>query len=260
MMAARKGHKTEVRQVDDGFADAIRLFAQDRNGYYGTWHVFEGTQDLLAAIVAEIGETVLARRIAVFGKEENVRVLLAISNRHLVDIEGVGPQLEDANGAAVIELLSTAFAGCAALKFEIVERSPELPETGRSWSHGSLLKAMHEGREPDGQRQVLETLRDKLKAMALSWRDVAPAGGQPLSDGNPEDLGLIDRCLARASDNTSKQKLWKPANATLNMLSVADDRVLVLLETPEGNLGVVCRASHRAAIFELWRAFAKATS
>ncbi|WP_422047912.1 hypothetical protein [Shimia sp.] len=249
-----------MSQVDDGFADAIRLFAQDRDGYYGMWHAFKSTQDLLAAIVAEIGETVLARRIAVFGEEQNVRVLLTVSNRHLVDIEGVGPQLEDANGAAVIELLSKALAGCATLKFEIVERSPELLETGRSWSHASLLKALHEESAPDGQRQVLETLRDKLKAMALSWRDFAPVAGQPLSDGNPEDLGLIDRCLTRASENTGKQKLWKPANATLNMLSVADDRVLVLLETPEGNLGVVCRASHRAAIFELWRAFVAATS
>ncbi|MBO9398192.1 hypothetical protein J7400_16010 [Shimia sp. R9_2] len=249
-----------MSQVDDGFADAIRLFAHDRDGYYGTWHAFESTQDLLAAIVAEIGETVLARRIAVFGKEQNVRVLLTASNRHLVDVEGVGPQLDDANSAAVMELLSQAFAGCAALKFEIVERSPELPETGRSWSHASLLKAVHEERELDGQRQILETLRDKLKAIALSWRDVAPVAGQSLSGGNPEDLGLIDRCLSRASENTSQQKLWKPANATLNMLSVADDRVLVLLEAPEGNLGVVCRASHRVAIFELWRAFVAATS
>ncbi|MBO9406675.1 hypothetical protein J7399_04455 [Shimia sp. R9_1] len=249
-----------MSQVDDGFADAIRLFAQDRDGYYGTWHAFESTQDLLAAIVAEIGETVLARRIAVFGKEQNVRVLLTVSNRHLVDLEGVGPQLEDANGAAVIELLSKAFAGCATLKFEIVERSPELPETDRSWSHASLLKVLHEEIAPVGQRQVLETLRDKLKAMALSWRDVAPISGQPIEGGNPEDLGLIDQCLTRASENTIQQKLWKPANATLNMLSIADDRVLVLLETPEGNLGVVCRASHRAAIFELWRAFVAATS
>ncbi len=257
MIAQRMGHRS-VRPASgiDNLSHALRQFGAPLSRVHGQWHRFSSDEAALHSVLAEIGETVLARRTQITGQETGASVVLTITNRHLAQIEGVNFDENEPSAASVVAAVGQVLAGNKTLKFDVIDRSPELPKSSRSWTFDALVEAMQHGtQERPSQTSGIHDLIAEIKALSLAW--ARPEIGQNPAEavGQNAPLEILERCLAHRARSKSGAPRLAVQRPTLSVMPIPHARILVLLESPEEPICFVCEAAHMAAIIAIWQAY-----
>lgn len=259
MIAQRMENSSDLQPVGEGkLAIALRQFAAPPLQVYGQWHSFASEADALRAVITEIGETVLARRVRVSGQETDVSIVLTITNRHLAQIEGADVSENEELAAAVIVGMAQALAGCRTLKFDVIERNPDLPKSSRSWSFDALVETVELAQpQSPSDGSCFDTLIDAIKALAVAWRHAGPDQSEADCAGEAGDLGILAQSAVHSSKTNHDQARLRTQGPTLSVLSGGQNHILVLLESREEQLYGLCETNKKAEITAAWRAYLK---
>ncbi|WP_204114956.1 hypothetical protein [Shimia biformata] len=263
MNAPRRGHKPVLpEEPAKGLAEAVERFARSKAFAYGEWLNFGDDLARVHAIINEIDETVLARKIRVTGDRDGAEpVLLTVSSRRLVAIEGIPAQARHSDLAeAVVAGLQAAFTGCQKLKFELVERNPVMPRSARSCSATALREVIQPIAPAPAYASATDSLIATIKAQALAWLE--PGGFQTGADRMEDsgNLDVLERCAAVLARPSRDQADIRSGDPTLTILPSQGGKVVVHLEGREMRLFAMFEQRQQQAIVAAWRAYVDAAN
>lgn len=255
MIAPRPKKHTQVPLKDDApLLEALRKLAVPNAPTYGQW-ISTGPQNAaLEAVVSEIGQVVLPRRIHVCLRDSAASFDLIVSNRHLIAIDGVPSVTSDLNAQDVVQELLSASIGASAVKFDVIERSPTLPEAARSWPFDALWACVQELQAPMQLSDGLASLIPSLTPLCLAWVQCQDTG-QVFSHGGADPDGWLRKfCEHRLSIGATEQPFPKPQDA-LALLPVNDRQMLLELRMEDMRVFGLCATDVRGRVLALWRDF-----
>lgn len=258
MIAQRKGHTTKPPEADEpSLASTIRRFASPTRKAFGVWRSFETDLDVLHAVIAEIEETVLPRRIDVKGRETGASASLVIANRRLVKIEEfeIGETGEIAE--ACVAVLMRVFAGCRTLKFDSIDCSPKSSGTARSCSAAALLQAAGNAVEKEASGSSFEDLVEKIRSKSEAWFGTDAPCSQRSCEDSLEISQLWSRYMAYRSKLQSDRIQLHAGRPTLSILPATNTHIHVLLESQTSQTIALFRESQRDQVLAVWRRYVR---
>ncbi len=253
-MIAPRPQKSQDAPVtaDDTELAALRKLAADSGGAYGTWRPVASDAEALDAIVTEVGEVLLARRIRVTAQNTGIAVEMTVSNRHLVTLAGPQGQVQLKDAGDVVRTLREAFTGAGALKFEITERAPMMTQTARSWPHDALRQAMQ---APDSARDGAQaTLIRELQAMADAWLDLQTQQ----SSGAAEKVSPLAKYAHAVAEHHTEATPLQRVHPRLLLVSISETFLLVDVCLGQQRLLLSGDPQNRADYIARWRAYCSA--
>lgn len=258
MTAPRMGHKPVLpEEPAKRLTEAVARLARSKTLAYGAWVTFADEAALLNAIINEIDETVLARKIRVSGDRAGTDpVLLTVSSRRLVAIEGIrAPARQSDLAETVVAGLEAAFAGCKKLKFEVIARNPAMPRSARSCSAAALREVIQPVAPAPVNASATDTLITTIKAQSLAWLE--PGGFQTGADRieNSGNLDVLERCAAVLARPSRERAIVGSGDPTLTILPSGGDKIVVHLEGREMRLFAMFECGQRQSVVAAWRAY-----
>jgi len=228
---------------------ALRKLAAECGGAYGSWRPVASEAEAVDAIVTEVGEVLLARRIRVTAQDTGIAVEMIISNRHLVTLAGPQGQVQLQDAGDVVRTLRETFAGAGALKFEIAERAPTMTQTARSWPHDALRQALHaQDSASDGAQASL--IRD-LQAMADAWLDLQTQQ----SGGAAERLPLLSKHANALEEHHTEATPLQRVHPRLSLVPISETFLMVDVCLGQQQLLLSVDPQIRADVIARWRAY-----
>lgn len=191
---------------------------------------------LLRAIISEIDETVLPRRIKVEA-DTGAATLVTVSNRRLVGVatnQGESTQsfAQDQNAMAnwFITMLDSYFYGCREISFSVQSQRQVVQETSLSCSTDTLFWAAEISKQNACLKlSFLEVLREVSEITEASLLVVSSTSTPDIK--GPEDLVYKLRESQRIwSDSMARFSKLKPLVPKCSFLSYSDDCSLVVVE------------------------------
>ncbi len=231
----------------ESHATLQRLAAPMRPAY-GTWHTFESEADALCAVITEIGEIVLARCIRVTLQDSTREIVLTISNRHLIAISGVAIDPQAGEATAITNGIQKTLAGVRCLKFDIVQRSPNLPNASRSWSHKALMEATIDMADPSGSHAAL---LEAVKEMSFAWVDLATQ----TDAGDRDTLVMLHQVATKRHARLQDQVRISREKSQITIISVEDKCLCVEVELASDVLIALCDDQSQSSLIHLWRSY-----
>lgn len=245
MIAPRKDTPTAPdTQVTDARVALQRLAASEAQAY-GAWRGFASAAEAVCAVIGEIRDVVLARTIAVSVQDHDAALLLTISNRHLVALEGLSLDANDADAQEVVAAIARALDGATSLRFDIAARTPEMPSSARSWSWQALLDAFDAPQE----EVVAPGIFADVKALTVAWLEVETS-----AEAGPEAALRALHHLAKARGNVAEQvDQFRQGRPHLALFSMTEEMFAVEVSWQGNLLLAICEASTREELLAMWR-------
>ncbi len=245
MIAPRKDTPTPAdTEVTDARVALQRVAAPEVQAY-GTWRSFDSAAEAVRAVIGEIGEVLLARTIAVSVQDRNTALLLTISNRHLVALEGISLDASNADAQDVVAAIAQALDGAKNLRFDIAARSPEMPSSARSWSCQALLEAL----EAPGETEIAPGIFADVKALSVAWLEVETG-----AEAGPEAALRALQHMAKArGDFAGQVDQFRQDRPHLALFSMTEQMFAVELSLQGNLLLALCEASVRGKLLAMWR-------
>ncbi|MFY0661540.1 MAG: hypothetical protein JXR15_13700 [Shimia sp.] len=231
-------------EVTDARAALQRVAAPVMQGY-GTWCRFDSAAEAVRAVIGEIGEVVLARTIAVSVQDRDAALLLTISNRHLVALEGLSLDASDADAQDVVAAIAQALDGAKSLRFDITAKAPEMPSSARSWSCQALMEALEASRE----EAVAPAIFANVKALSVAWLEVETGA----ETGSEATLRALHHMARAREDVVGQVDQFRQDQPHLALFSVAEQMFAVELSWQGNQLLAICEASAREELLAMWR-------
>ncbi len=245
MIAPRKDTLTPADPEVTEARVALQRVAAPGVQAYGTWRGFDSTAAAVGAIIGEIGEVVLARTIAVSVLDSEAALLLTISNRHLVALEGLSLDASTADAQDVVAAIAQALDGAKSLRFDIATRTPEMPSSARSWSCQALLEALEAPRENADAPGIFAD----VKALTVAWLEVDTG-----ADAGPEAALQALHHMAKArGDFVGQVDQFRQDRPHLALFSMTEQMFAVELSWQGNLLLAICEASAREDLLAMWR-------
>lgn len=245
MIAPRKDNLTAPEaEVADARVALQRLAAPEVQAY-GAWRSFGSAVEAVRAVIGEVGEVVLARTIAVSVRDRDAALLLTISNRHLVALEGLSLDANNADAQDVVATIAQALDGAESLRFDIVARTPEMPSSARSWSCQALLEALEAPRE----NAVTPGIFADVKALSVAWLDVetgAEAGAEAA-------LRALHHMAKARGVFVGQVDQFRQDRPHLALFSMTEQNFAVEVSWQGTLLLAICEASKREELRAMWR-------
>ncbi|MBE1291732.1 MAG: hypothetical protein GJ677_04500 [Rhodobacteraceae bacterium] len=253
MIAPRPKKPQDAPVTADGTElAALRKLAAESRGAYGTWRPVASDAEALDAIVTEVGEVLLARRIRVTAQDTGIAVEMTVSNRHLVTLAGPQGQVQVQDAGDVVRTLREGFTGAGALKFEITERAPMMSQTARSWPHDALRQAMQ---APDSARDGAQaTLIRELQAMADAWLDLQTQQ----SSGAAERVSLLTKHANALAEHRTDATPLQRVHPRLSLVPISEAFLLVDVCLGQQRLLLSGDPQSRADYIAQWRGYCSA--
>ena len=245
MIAPRKDTPTPAdTEVTDARFALQRLAAPEVQAY-GAWRSFGSAVEAVRAVIGEIGEVVLARTISVSVQDCDAALLLTVSNRHLVALEGISKDASDADAQDVLAAIGHALDGAKNLRFDIAARTPDMPSSARSWSCQALLEALDAPRE----NAVAPGIFEDVKALTVAWLEVETG-----ADAGPEAALQALHHMAKARrDFVGQVDQFRQDRPHLALFSITEQMFAVELSWQGNLLLAICEASAREDLLTMWR-------
>ncbi len=240
--------------TDEPLHETLVALASSGPSAYGTWHEYASEADALSAIVSEIGQVVLARRITVLLNETGGQLELIVSNRHLIQLGGVSFDPTQAASEDVLHALRSALTGSRSLKFEVAERNPPLPQNTRSWPFAALWQELSNGSPGASENTGAARMTEDIKALSRAWID-HPAQADCVEGGEQECLAILKRFSEMCSSPDQESDPFPVACPRLVMVPIAGQGLLVDVTCATGNFLAFCDAQNRGQLISLWREF-----
>ncbi|WP_299427073.1 hypothetical protein [uncultured Shimia sp.] len=245
MIAPRKDILTASdTEVADARA-AMRRLTAPMTPAYGTWRNFHSAAEAVLAVISEIGEVVLARTIAVSAQDCDAALLLTISNRHLVALEGISLDASNAEAQDVVAAIERALDGAKSLRFDIAARTPEMPSSARSWSCQALLETL----EAPHENTVTPAIIADVKALSVAWLE-AEVGVEAGPDAALRALHHMAKARGNFVGQVDQFRQDRPHLALFSMT----EQIFAVEVSWQGNLLLaICEASTREDLLAMWR-------
>ncbi|MBO9474217.1 hypothetical protein J7413_11765 [Shimia sp. R10_1] len=259
-MIARRNARSATLPPDQDIdlRDALEALAKPAEHRYGCWRMFATDDEALRAVVVEVGQVILARRVRVSVRDTERVLELTISNRHLIDISGLSVSPEEATAQQIVSALRQAMTDARALKFEIIDTAPLIRNGTRSWPQTALFQALQQGVDVATNSADWTDLVAQLKALSESWIDM-PESAQPAAYGDAPAVEVLRQfAAARATAQGAGERIGRP-QPFLAMVHTETGGLLIQLSLPMQQIYLAAPATHRKQITALWRAFVAVT-
>ncbi|WP_412553723.1 hypothetical protein [Shimia sp. MIT1388] len=251
MIAPRKDTPTAPDTEVAEAREALQRVAASEVQAYGAWRSFDSATEAVRAVIGEIGEVVLARSIAVSPQDRDAALLLTISNRHLVALEGLSMDASNADAQDVVAAIAQALDGAKSLRFDIAARTPEMPSSARSWSWQALLEALEAPRE----NAVAPGIFTDVKALSVAWLEVETGG-----ETGPEAALRALHHMAKARGGFVGQvDQFRQDRPHLALFSMTEQMFAVEVSWQGNLLLAICEASAREDLLAMWRGLVAGT-
>lgn len=245
MIAPRTDMTTAANtEVPEARAALQRLAAAETRAY-GTWRSFGSAAEAVQAVIDEIGEVVLARTIAVSVQDRDAALLLTISNRHLVAVDGLSLDARSADAQEVVTAMAQALDGAQSLRFDIAARTPAMPSSPRSWSCRALTDALGVPHEDGGVPAIFAD----VKALTVAWLEVETG-----VDAGPEAaLRALHHMATSRAGFVGQMDQFRQDRPHLALLSMTEQMCAVEVSWQGRLMLAICEASARKDLIAMWR-------
>jgi hypothetical protein len=224
---------------------ALQRLATPEVQAYGAWRSFGSAAEAVRAVIGEIGEVVLARRIAVSVRNSDAALLLTISNRHLVALEGISLNASDTDAHDVVAAIGRALDCAKSLRFDIATRTSEMPSTARSWSWQALLEAL----EAPRKNAVAPGIFADVKALSVAWLEVETGE----KTGPEAALRALHHMAKARGDFVGQVDQFRQDRSHLALFSMTEQMFAVEVSWQGNLLLAICEASTREDLLAMWR-------
>ncbi len=228
---------------------------------HSVWRSFGDTSETIDAIISEIEETVLARRLLFVGKETGAKLEIIASNRHLIEVLPPSPFTETDCIEAVLDCLCETFSGCKTLKTQVSERNPKLPETNHSFSLKMLRDTFEERKEASFFVPTLNSVAGEIRNMASAWLEAEANCGTLLDSSGPKDrIEFLEQKMNHLMVTVHQNSFRNFEAANLTLLPVDEVTMLALLQTQKTLLLALCPKDEKRNLIDVWRQFSSTLS
>jgi hypothetical protein len=215
----------------------------------------QGSAARLAAIVAEIDETVLPRVLLLHvGRQEVGRI--TVSHRHVIAVDLPGRPRPASDPDRFALLLAARFAEIAATPGELVLAIARRTGTPQGAEPSCSLAALRAALSAATTRTAFDRLRDLVSARAqaqLVWTDPgAPSQFSGLQDWAPT-LQAMARAFEARAGLTTADALIGPQNAEGLAFPISGQQILILARLDRQGLAAVMPFAAGLAAIAAWQ-------
>ncbi|GAA6181837.1 hypothetical protein NBRC116594_32750 [Shimia sp. NS0008-38b] len=247
----RNAPPESATKADADIREALHILASPKEAAYGVWRTFTTDQEVLHAVLVEISQVVLARRLQIALKETGKTLEFVVSNRHLLNMKGVSIGSDDISAKLVVAELRRAVAGIRHIKIDITERAPALSQNARSLPVSALLQRVQteitKATPPLGSASLV----DDIKTLSKAWIDCVSNAENGESEALSVLRRLSDRCVS-VCDKSVQVSIKQPRLAAM---TIGKDMLLIELEVGDFKLLAATDTKQRDQLLSLWRTF-----